>query len=129
MPKLGLVKPDHLARLRMFCYCPSYVPYSQAVVVLPLHVYGCASAVPFHRRSIIGFEKVLPSDIEVARKVPNIHDSFLLETLQDFRINLLVELATVHDRSFPAALGGLNAKEPLLHRPLVHVGTLVVKQN
>src|SRR5919112_1807408 len=102
--QLDLIEKDELAGLRMFDYCGRKLPNAQAVIVLPVKLYGSPAAVVFHLGAIVGLKKPLPANIQSIREVADIHQAFALKSLTNARLQLTVNLPAIDDRRFTTGL-------------------------
>src|SRR5690349_10843670 len=101
----------------------------QMVFALPFKIDTDFTAIRLDSRFILCLEKLLPANIESFNEVAHIHQLLLSHPVNNLRIQHLVCLAAINNGCCSSLLCRLDTVEPDLHRPAVHMRTLVMKQD
>src|SRR6185503_12155258 len=107
----------------------AFLFHAEAVFSIPLGNESLLVAGFFHYGSLFGLEKTLPADVQPVGEIADVHQSHLLEFVAHRRIELPVDLTTIHHRRTAAFRGRDDAEETDSSRPGIHVRALVVVQN
>ncbi len=129
MMQLKLAKETRLPCPRMSNHDRTNLTCAQTVIVFPFIVHSRLAAILFHRRFVVGTKEALPTHVNPIRIIPDVHHFLLLERVADLRIEELINGAAIDDRCLAALLCRLNAVEPDLARPAMHVGAFVMKED
>src|SRR6185369_11039417 len=127
--QLKLIEKYRLAGLRMLHHCFTHLSGPQAIIFLPLKIHGSRPAIVFDHCPIRRFKELLPTHVQSVSKITDVHNFSALKFSDNLRNEQLINFAAINDWSFAAFLRRLNTIEELLHRPAMHVGAFVMKQN
>src|SRR6059058_5140251 len=84
---------------------------TQAVFSVPLGDEALLCASVLNHGAIFSVEETLPTDVQTVGEIAYVHQPKVLEFLSHCRIELLINLAAIHDRGAPALLGSDHAEE------------------
>src|SRR6185369_4166122 len=115
--QVSLVEPNDLARLRMRSHRLSHLACAQPIAVEPFKIDRRLAAVFFNLSAIGGLKRRLPRKIDLRSVVACVHDLLLDESLQDLRIEILINLAAVGDRRLTTRERRFRTEEADPHGP------------
>src|SRR5689334_5479541 len=127
--KLNLIEEQRFTSDGVIEHSRTDLPGGKVILAFPFKINIGAATIVFYTLPVIRHEKLLPAYIQSIDEVAHIHELLFRHLTNQRRIQFPVGPAAINNGGSASLLCRLDTIEKNLHRPAMHMGALIMKQN